>query len=102
VGLVEMLFNGIVEALALILLVSAVAGWWRTRRRRYLVLAAVCLILEAGWTMSFLSGRTPTSNWGYTLIWLIVCAIILVAFRRSDREPEKPLPQDAADEGGEA
>jgi uncharacterized membrane protein YfcA len=94
-GLADRLFKGVLAVFALIMIVAAVAGWSRTRGTRYLVLGGVCLIVGVSWTMGVLSGRASSTDWLYTLVGLIVCALFLVSFRRSDRAEEQPLPQDA-------
>ena len=94
-GLADTLFNGILAVFALIMIVAAVAGWWRTRRTRYLVLGGACLVVGVGWAMGVLSGRASSTDWLYTLIGLIMCALFLMSFRHSDRAEERSLPQDA-------
>jgi uncharacterized membrane protein YfcA len=91
-GLADMLFNGVLAVFALLMIATAVAGWWRTRRRRYLMLGGVCLVVGVGWAMGVLSGRASSTGWLYTLIGLIVCALFLVSFRHSDRAEERSLP----------
>ena len=84
-GLGDLFFNGVVELFAVVLVISATSGWLRAKRRRYLVLAAVSFLVGVGWAVSMASGPILPGTWGCTLVWLNVCAILLVSFRRSDR-----------------
>ncbi len=44
-GLGNLLFNGVVELLAIVLAVSSVSDWLRVKQMRYLLLAAVCFLV---------------------------------------------------------
>ncbi len=44
-GLGNLLFNGVVELLAIVLAVSSVSDWLRVKQMSYLLLAAVCFLV---------------------------------------------------------
>ena len=93
-GLADMLFNCVLAALALVLIVAAASGWRRTKRSRYLVVGGVSLVIGLGWVLRVLSGTVSSTDWLYTLAGLIICTVIVSFFRRSDRSSE---PTDSVD-----
>ncbi|MFX1412143.1 MAG: hypothetical protein ACFFA6_17520 [Promethearchaeota archaeon] len=72
----------------LLLTALAVADWWRTKRKLYLLMPVLYLIAELGFATAFFNADLMMC--ASSIVWLAVGLFLHLTIRRSNRAPGKP------------
>ena len=98
-GFADLIFNGLLVVLGALLALSAVSSWIRTRRTRYLVISALCGLTAIGWGLAILSRAAPLEQWLGTMVFLLVCALVIRSSQRADAAAGQARPAEGGSDG---
>lgn len=88
----ELIWQVLIGLVPLLLLITAMRDWRRTRRNRYLVVVGIYLLVLVGWiiTLTLPGNRGGMVYCGSAAFWLLVGLITQQILRRLDRASQKP------------